>query len=191
MDQRISSLAPLSKCQTLRSLDISKSMFELRLCDLLHALRNLGSLQTFSLPQSVFNSHKVYDTSQRWPPNLKHLKFNGGFPCDKEYWLDMVQTWPPTLTSLTSNDHNSLSSGFMPHVMLGGSLPRITKLTLKGRPSRELHHIHFVEACPNLVELSLPISAAVFLPSLFKFRDIHLLSLRFLRINTDDCPLSQ
>ena len=145
------------------SLDLSKNYYELDIHQLLHSLRNLTSLHFLSLPRAVFRGSRKYNSGQKWPANLSSLEFNGGYPCDVDYWRDMMRSWPLTLTSLCLKDCDS--STIPLNISSDLSMPQISNLCLDILSHRTSETQLLLKACQNVVGLRLPASLAVCLRS--------------------------
>ena len=98
-------LAPLSKCQRLKHLDLSQDYYDISFSQVLRATRDLLHLSYLSLPQGA-NFGEAYPSvivakSHSWPPTLSHLQLNGIAPSTVGTWDRLIADLPETLRSLT------------------------------------------------------------------------------------------
>ncbi|EXJ86400.1 hypothetical protein A1O3_03351 [Capronia epimyces CBS 606.96] len=94
----IPSLASLSKCRHLRSLDLSTDHYDIGLPRLLHAMENLDQLIFLKLPRNGL--WMQVKPESRWPKNLQCLQLSHRLCETEDRWATLFNTWPDTLTSL-------------------------------------------------------------------------------------------
>ncbi|EXJ80207.1 hypothetical protein A1O1_08349 [Capronia coronata CBS 617.96] len=94
----IPSLAPLSKCLHLRSLDLSTDYYDIDLPQLLDAIDHLDRLTTLKLPRNALWAD--LKPQSRWPKNLRFLQVSHRLYEDEGSWATLFDSWPETLKTL-------------------------------------------------------------------------------------------
>ncbi|KAI9833339.1 MAG: hypothetical protein M1819_003734 [Sarea resinae] len=95
----INCFAPLSKCQRLRTLDLSLVSESLSLATLFASISSLPQLTSLTFPRSTLTYPTNPLLRPTWPPALKTLNLVGGISLAVLY--DQLDDFPSTLTSLT------------------------------------------------------------------------------------------
>jgi hypothetical protein len=103
-----SCLAPLAKCQQLRSLDLSLVSESPPLPKLFRTVSHLNNLQGFKLPRSSGFGVHHNGAAIDWPPNLAEISLSGGIDA---HFLHGVVGFPQTLRSIVI-EHCPLAKGF-------------------------------------------------------------------------------
>ena len=85
----VNSLAALSKCHSLRHLDLSLISASISLSSLFHSLQFLTNLTSFHFPRSSCHP-EMARLAPRWPPNLKELYISGDLRDDITYYFSTV-----------------------------------------------------------------------------------------------------
>lgn len=108
MFDRTNGLLPLSKSQTLRTLDLSAVMMETELAILKDAFKNLDQLTSLTMPLRVTIRHDLSQANAMpWPPRLRKLVFSHieipGASIDKPLTASQTPllSYPDTLVTLS------------------------------------------------------------------------------------------
>lgn len=101
-------LAPLAKCQNLRSLDLSLVSESPPLPQLFRTVSHLNNLRSFKLPRSSGFGVHHNGAAIDWPPQLAELSLSGGIDA---HFLHGVVSFPQTLRSIVV-EHCPLAKGF-------------------------------------------------------------------------------
>ncbi|KAI9779813.1 MAG: hypothetical protein M1839_007126 [Geoglossum umbratile] len=123
---RVNCFAALSKCASLRSLDLALISESISLSELFHALRALPQLQTLCFPRSS-NYHRGLGVNCfTWPPSLRALTLAGGI---SDTFLLTANNVPPTLDTLTI-EYCPFAKGSAVRNLLAKLAPQLTNLKI-------------------------------------------------------------
>jgi len=179
---RVNSLAALSKCKSLKHLDLSLICESLQVLDLLRALSTLPNLSTFRFPRcSAASKPGMKDETipgcrkSRWPDSLRAFYFSCGLQIG---YLPAIIKAPPSVTALTIEEGHTFSSevvwcsvltlghqitllrleftskfGFEPMNALLQNFPNLTRLLLRS------DHIGIPFFAPGVIPLAHPLKA--------------------------------
>ncbi|MCJ1309555.1 hypothetical protein MMC25_003215 [Agyrium rufum] len=155
----ISSLAALSKCKELRTLDLSLISEALSLPALFRAMSHLENLKTFYFPRTSFidksnenrDGRRAEDTV--WPPRLEELYISGTLRDEAVVYFKGL---PDTLRTLSLQNCQNLTGQFL-RPILEHRGPGLTKLHLGyGMPGLQSHYFDDVfQLAPSLRELTI------------------------------------
>lgn len=155
----------LSKCYSLRLLDLSLVSDSPPLPDLFKTVAHLENLRTFRLPRSSgFGVHHVFP-SFAWPPNLEDLSLSGGIDA---HFLHGIVSFPQTLRNLTI-EHCPLAKGYAVLHLLRtavAKLERLEGLKVQFMPRLGAHALDdILTLLPHLKRLSVSVDYVT--PALF------------------------
>jgi len=148
----INSFAALSKCTSLKYLNLSLMSASISIKLLFHALSSLAELETLFFPRTSSQDQDRETKAYSWPPKLKALHLAGGI---NDFFLRVhVRNVPPTLETLSIQHCPQVYSASL-QVFLEDVGPLLRRLTLR-HPMTQLYQgalDHILSWCPNLLAL--------------------------------------
>ena len=152
------SLAPLSKAERLKHLDLSNDFYDIDLSQLLRATCDLPQLSFLSLPQGALK--RAYISAKevhRWPRNLVHLQLNGMPPDSLDRWNNLITDLPDHLRILGLCFRKGIGSVVLERLWwLKSSAEQITSLNVPRVPYWNPATSWLFKPFPNLKSISLP-----------------------------------
>ena len=155
------SLAPLSKAQRLKHLDLSNDFYDIDLSQLLQAVCDLAYLTHLSTPKGAMK--RAYASTKqryRWPPSLHHLRLSGTMSNAVNEWESLLMDLPASLRILTlsflSSPARSLQA--LPDVFwfVSSSAKQVTSLHILHTRYSSIGAVALFRPFPNLKLLNLP-----------------------------------
>ena len=150
----LNSLAALSKCHSLRHLDLSLISESLSLPSLFHSLRSLTNLTSFHFPRSSYDSSDV-KVALQWPPSLKELYLSGDLHDDALVYFAAL---PSSVVKLEIDNCLHLSGDFIVKLLslMGQSLQSL-KVGWNMPKVRQGSMDYILPLVPNLTTLNVSI----------------------------------
>lgn len=152
------SLAPLSKAERLKHLDLSNDFYDIDLSQLLQAVCDLAHLTHLSAPKGAMKrAYGSIKQRYRWPASLHHLRLSGTMPNAINEWEGLLIDLPTSLRILTLSFLSSPARN-LPVVFwyMSSSAKQVTSLHILHARYASLRATALFRPFPNLKLLSLP-----------------------------------
>ena len=159
---RLVGLAPLSKAERLKHLDLSNDFYDIGLYQLLQAICDHTHLAYLSAPKGALKgAYGSTGQRYRWPSNLNHLRLNGTMPNAINEWEGLFTDLPTSLLTLTFSFLN-IPGRNVPDVFwyMTSSAKQVTSLHILHARYASLRAVALFKPFPNLKLISLPYDRA-------------------------------
>ncbi|MCJ1355974.1 MAG: hypothetical protein MMC33_005968 [Icmadophila ericetorum] len=150
----INCLAPLSKCQNLKTLDLSWVSAPISMRAMLHSIRHLSQLTSLMLPRSAYASEEPPNADSQWPLRLEVLRINGNL---RRSTVEYFSNLPASLRYLCV-DNCPQAERSVVEELIGYVRHQLRSLHLGHNMRLESGDYDLVlQAAPNLLRLTIPL----------------------------------